>query len=307
MILNLARADFPAQFGNQSSGESQGPQIEPNQSSPGPSSKEAKSSSSAKREKIWERDIIRDITRFQEFGKKSSKDRGEDKETSRLLSIVTGVIARGRRDEFSDKNILQCILTSIDNEESLKRLFTVVSDDLVRQRDRIPFGVPVPRYWWVSGHQWMSEHGHLVSIETDSQHQPHEEENPTVESMDMDNTAGTEGASPLVESEALATVQRDIDKQSAPLGAEAAAAAPTGPTHGHVPPNSGDSKESPVIGPKSGQILTWHTHDSTSEESEKPSDTGNSRRNRPKRKVGQAKDDKSKSKKNKKEDDKSKG
>jgi hypothetical protein len=72
---------------------------------------------------VWERDVLKDIPEVQDFGKKSSKDRGLDATTSKTMSIATGVIKRGRSKGVSDEDILTFLTSNWSDAESLKKAY----------------------------------------------------------------------------------------------------------------------------------------------------------------------------------------
>jgi hypothetical protein len=83
----------------------------------------------APRVKPWERDIIRDVPLFQEFGQMTTLQRKNDSTIPSRMSIVMGVIKRGKTSGISDENILAQILANIDDADSLKQLFIAVTNE----------------------------------------------------------------------------------------------------------------------------------------------------------------------------------
>lgn len=79
-----------------------------------------------RRQRVWEREIIRDIPRFSVFGQMTNAERAADSHTSQLLSIVTGVIARGRNLGEPDEIIRNAIEANLDSVEALRSLFSAV-------------------------------------------------------------------------------------------------------------------------------------------------------------------------------------
>jgi len=78
---------------------------------------------SQKKQKIWDRPILKNVPAIVAFGKKSSKERGEDRETSRRMSIATGAVARGRAQNVTNEMILDAILEAWDDEDQLRDLY----------------------------------------------------------------------------------------------------------------------------------------------------------------------------------------
>lgn len=95
---------------------------------PGGIAQEPQSPKKPPKQRVWERDILKDIPQVQEFAKKSSKDRGLDQETSSRISVATGAIKRGEEADLSPEDILTDIIASWDSKEDLKILFTLASD-----------------------------------------------------------------------------------------------------------------------------------------------------------------------------------
>jgi hypothetical protein len=83
----------------------------------------------APRVKPWERDIIRDVPLFQEFGQMTTLQRKNDSTIPSRMSIVMGVVKRGKTLGISDENILAQILANIDDAKALKQLFPAVAVD----------------------------------------------------------------------------------------------------------------------------------------------------------------------------------
>lgn len=75
------------------------------------------------RPKVWERDILKDIPKIQEWGNCSADERSNDRATGQLVSILTGVISRGRREGVHDDTIATAIDNNISDLESLRLLF----------------------------------------------------------------------------------------------------------------------------------------------------------------------------------------
>lgn len=76
-----------------------------------------------RRTKIWERDILKDIPEIQNWGRLPSKDRATDVATATLASVITGVIARGRRLGIPDEEILDTVRNNISSDVELKGLY----------------------------------------------------------------------------------------------------------------------------------------------------------------------------------------
>jgi hypothetical protein len=76
-----------------------------------------------KKVRIWERDILKDIPQVAAFSQKSTKERGEDTETSMRLSIATGVIARGLRSGIISSDILTSLVDNWDDMDALRGLY----------------------------------------------------------------------------------------------------------------------------------------------------------------------------------------
>lgn len=76
---------------------------------------------------VWERPIIRDIPIFQQYGQMTPAERALQSETSRLLSVVTGVIGRGAKRRLDDDTIRQAIESNLDDVEALKLLYKTLA------------------------------------------------------------------------------------------------------------------------------------------------------------------------------------
>jgi hypothetical protein len=76
-----------------------------------------------KKVRIWERDILKDIPQVALFSQKSTKERGEDTETSMRLSIATGVVARGLRSGIVSADILASLIDAWEDLDALRGLF----------------------------------------------------------------------------------------------------------------------------------------------------------------------------------------
>jgi hypothetical protein len=74
--------------------------------------------------RVWDRDILKDIPAVQAFKQKSAKERGQDTDTSKRLSIATGAIARGRALKVPDKEILTNLIASWPDPAKLHSLYT---------------------------------------------------------------------------------------------------------------------------------------------------------------------------------------
>jgi len=84
--------------------------------------------------RVWERSVLKDIPIFQEFAKKSTKERGADKDTSRLLSIVTGAVGRGTVLGLTEKEMLDHILVELASEDApdlLRHLYSSPDVDVI--------------------------------------------------------------------------------------------------------------------------------------------------------------------------------
>jgi hypothetical protein len=77
-----------------------------------------------KKLRIWERQILKDLPQVQVFAKKTSKERGEDHETSRRLSVATGLIKRCRDQEISDDIILEMLKHLWDFPDLMSSILT---------------------------------------------------------------------------------------------------------------------------------------------------------------------------------------
>jgi hypothetical protein len=77
-----------------------------------------------RRMRVWERDILKDVPLFAEFGQMTSTQRRQDpRDIPRLLSIAQGVIARGRVNGVGDDIITGSIVAKIQNPEELSTLY----------------------------------------------------------------------------------------------------------------------------------------------------------------------------------------
>lgn len=80
-------------------------------------------SQKAPRQRVWDRPILRDIPQVKEFGKLSSEERANHPGGNQLMSILTGVVARGRDRNLSDDQIAIAINENIDDNDALRSLF----------------------------------------------------------------------------------------------------------------------------------------------------------------------------------------
>jgi len=92
------------------------------------SQKSGKSSSAEegakpRRQRPWERDILKDIPSVRAWGEKPPGDRASDTHTTKVVSILTGVIARGRSRGLSDQLITDSINENINDLAVLRSLF----------------------------------------------------------------------------------------------------------------------------------------------------------------------------------------
>ena len=77
----------------------------------------------------WARPLLKEISEFQAFGKKTSKERKGDKHTPMLISIAMGVIKRGKDAGMTDEEILAAIRANLEDIDSLKGLYPKEDDD----------------------------------------------------------------------------------------------------------------------------------------------------------------------------------
>jgi hypothetical protein len=75
------------------------------------------------RVRVWDRDIIKDVPAVQAFKQKSAKERGQDTETSKRLSIATGAVARGRKLKVPKEDILSDLIASWSEPQLLHDLY----------------------------------------------------------------------------------------------------------------------------------------------------------------------------------------
>jgi hypothetical protein len=76
------------------------------------------------RVRVWERDILRDVPLFAEFGQLTARQRRDDvRNVPRLLSIAQGVVARGRQLDMTDPAIRDAINQNIGDAEAMQALF----------------------------------------------------------------------------------------------------------------------------------------------------------------------------------------
>lgn len=87
-------------------------------------SRQAENTQPSRRERVWERAILRDVPLFQEFGNLTARQRREDtRNVPRLLSIAQGVVRRGRELHITDQEILTAIITALDDADTLRALY----------------------------------------------------------------------------------------------------------------------------------------------------------------------------------------
>jgi hypothetical protein len=76
------------------------------------------------RVRVWERDVLRDVPLFAEFGQLTARQRREDvRNVPQLLSIAQGVVARGRALNMTDPVIRDAIIQFIGDPEGMRGLF----------------------------------------------------------------------------------------------------------------------------------------------------------------------------------------
>lgn len=101
------------------------PPTPPSPGKPAGDGREKQSNSGSAHKRVWDRDIICDT----EIGKRakasSSKERGTIPNLSRILSCMTGAIARGRKSRRSDQEILEDLKPIEGDPEAIKRLYLV--------------------------------------------------------------------------------------------------------------------------------------------------------------------------------------
>jgi hypothetical protein len=77
-----------------------------------------------RRERVWEREILRDVQLFAEFGQLTSRQRRDDtRRVPQLLSIAQGVVARGQRQNQSHGSITDAITGALPDPAVLRALF----------------------------------------------------------------------------------------------------------------------------------------------------------------------------------------
>jgi hypothetical protein len=77
-----------------------------------------------RRTRVWERDIIRDVPLFREFGEFTARERRDDtRGIPRLLSIAQGVVHRGLAAQMTPADISAAIIASIEDSAALQSLF----------------------------------------------------------------------------------------------------------------------------------------------------------------------------------------
>jgi hypothetical protein len=83
-----------------------------------------------RRIRVWERDIIRDVPIFAEFGQMTAAQRGSDQRgIPRLLSIATGVVSRGVRQGIGGPEITQALLDNLGDHAAMQALYPDIREE----------------------------------------------------------------------------------------------------------------------------------------------------------------------------------
>lgn len=91
-----------------------------------------------RRQKIYEREIIRDLPGVREFSTMSSAERAAATGINRLMSVATGVIARAQRTGMSNAEITRFLVDNHENIELLQNSFVPSSEDDQGRGDSAP-------------------------------------------------------------------------------------------------------------------------------------------------------------------------
>jgi hypothetical protein len=77
-----------------------------------------------RRTRVWEREILRDVPLFSEYGNLTTRERREDtRAIPRLFSIAQGVVARGRAQHVTGGEITTAIIANLGNADHLQALY----------------------------------------------------------------------------------------------------------------------------------------------------------------------------------------
>jgi len=90
----------------------------------GPAVLEHASEAPSRRTRVWERDVLRDVQLFAEFGRMTARERRDDQRgIPRLLSIAQGVVRRGREQQVAPADISAAISGAVPNADTLQALY----------------------------------------------------------------------------------------------------------------------------------------------------------------------------------------
>lgn len=77
-----------------------------------------------RRTRVWEREILRDVPLFVEFGQLTMRQRRDDERgIPRLLNIAQGVVSRGREHHVTDREISTAIAEALPSADRLQSLY----------------------------------------------------------------------------------------------------------------------------------------------------------------------------------------
>jgi hypothetical protein len=89
-----------------------------------------------RRMRVWEREVLRDVPLFAEFGHMTAPQRRSDsRDVPRLLSIAQGVVHRGRNCMEDDGIITGQIVANLQNPDAMSRLYLEASSSEEGQGD----------------------------------------------------------------------------------------------------------------------------------------------------------------------------
>lgn len=80
-------------------------------------------------QRIWERDVLRDVPQIQAFGQLSAEARRSDPRQAQSLSLATGVVARGGRLRIEPGEISRFISENWNNPDALRLQYRPVENN----------------------------------------------------------------------------------------------------------------------------------------------------------------------------------